>query len=131
MASGIERLTDELIEYINECKFRPLSNTTIMVDKEKVMVILNELKSTTPDELKRYLKVVSNQEAILNDAKQKAQKILEDAALKTNEMVSQNAIMQQAYQQADEIVKDAYNQAQEMIITATHEAASIKASGIE
>lgn len=131
MGSGIERIIDDLENYIDNCKYRPLSNTTIMVDKDKITEIIDELKKTTPEELKRYQKVVSNQQAILNDAKKKAQQIMDEAASKTNEMVSQNAIMQQAYQRADEIVQQAYAQAQQMLVAATNEAQSVKASAIE
>ena len=66
----------------------------------------------TPEEIKRYQKIITNKEAILNDAKQKAQELLNNAAVQTNELVSEHQIMQQAYEQANEIVEMATKQAQ-------------------
>ena len=54
----------------------------------------------TPEEIKRYQKIISNKEAILNDAKQKAQELINDATIQTNELISEHQIMQQAYAQA-------------------------------
>ena len=126
MTSRIEQLIDELSEYIDNCKYQPLSNSKIIVNKDEIDELIRELRSKTPEELKRYQKVVSNQQAILKDAKDKAQALLDDAAARTNEMLSQNAIMQQAYAQADEVVKGAYEQAREILTNATIEANTVK-----
>lgn len=131
MASNIERLIDEIEDYIDGCKYQPLSNTKIIVNKEEIDELLRELRTKTPEELKRYQKVVSNQQAILNDAKKKAEELISSAEARTNEMLSQNAIMQQAYAQADEVVKNAYAQAQAILNDATVESNSIRSSTIE
>lgn len=131
MASRIEQLIDEIEDYIDNCKYQPLSNTKIIVNKEEIDELLRELRNKTPEELKRYQKVVSNQQAILKDAKDKAQALIDDAAAKTNEMLSQNAIMQQAYAQADEVVKSAYAQAQDILTAATSEANAVRTAAVE
>lgn len=131
MSSRIEQLIDEIEDYIDNCKYQPLSNTKIIVNKEEIDELLRELKSTTPKELVRYQKVVSNQQEILKEAKEKAQALIDDAAARTNEMISQNAIMQQAYAQADEVVKTAYSQAQDILTTATMEANAVKNAAVE
>lgn len=131
MASRIEQLIDEIEDYIDNCKYQSFSNTKIIVNKEEIEELLRELRSKTPEELKRYQKVVSNQQAILNDAKAKAQALIDDAANRTSEMLSQNAIMQQAYAQADEVVKSAYVEARSILTNATNEANAIRTSVFE
>ncbi len=131
MSSRIEQLIDEIEDYIDNCKYQPLSNSKIIVNKEEIDELLRELKNTTPKELVRYQKVVSNQQEILKEAKEKAQSLIDEAAARTNEMISQNAIMQQAYAQADEVVKTAYSQAQEILTTATLEANAVKSAAVE
>ncbi len=131
MASNIERLIDEIEDYIDKCKYQPLSNTKIIVNKEEIDELLRELRTKTPEELKRYQKVVSNQQAILNDAKKKAEELISSAEARTNEMLSQNAIMKQAYEQADAVVKNAYAQAQTILTEATLEANTIRSSTME
>ena len=72
MSSKIEQLIDEIEEYIDGCKYQALSNTKIIVNKEEIDALLRELRMKTPDEIKRYQKIISQKEAILNDAREKA-----------------------------------------------------------
>ena len=104
MTSRIEQIISEIEEYIDGCKFQPLSNSKIIVNKEELEELLTELRMKTPDEIKRYQKIISNKDAILADAQAKAEEILAQAQIQTNELVSEHQIMQQAYAQANEVV---------------------------
>ena len=104
MTSRIEQIISEIEEYVDSCKFQPLSNTKIIVNKEELEELLTELRMKTPDEIKRYQKIISNKDAILADAQAKAEEILAQAQIQTNELVSEHQIMQQAYAQANEVV---------------------------
>ena len=90
MSSKIEQLIDEIETYIDGCKYQPFSNTKIVVDKEEIDELLRELRMKTPDEIKRYQKIISNKEAILSDARAKAeaqaQEILDNAVMEANSM---------------------------------------------
>lgn len=131
MSSRIEQLIDEIETYIDNCKYKAFSTDIIMVNKVEIDELLRELRLKTPEEIKRYQKIISNKEAILNDAKQKAQDLLDNAAIQTNELISEHQIMQQAYAQANEIVELATKQAQEILDNATIQANSVKASVME
>ncbi len=131
MSSRIEQLIDEIETYIDNCKYKAFSTDVIMVNKVEIDDLLRELRLKTPEEIKRYQKIISNKEAILNDAKQKAQELLNNAAVQTNELISEHQIMQQAYAQANEIVEIATKQAQEILDNATIQANSVKASAME
>ena len=105
MSSRIEQIIEEIEEYIDrDCKFQPLSTTKIIVNKEHLDELLRELRMKTPDEIKRYQKIISNKEAILNDAKAKAEALINEATVHTNELINEHEIMQQAYAQANEVV---------------------------
>lgn len=122
MSSRIEQIIDEIEDYIDNCKPKLLSNTEIIVNKEEIDELLRELRMKTPDEIKRYQKVISNKEAILNDARAKAEALVAEATKQTNELISEHEIMQQAYARADEVVKMAQEQAQMIVDSATIEA---------
>ncbi|MDO4291697.1 MAG: vacuolar family H+-ATPase subunit H [Eubacteriales bacterium] len=128
MSSRIEQLIDEIEEYIDNCKYQPLSNTKIIVNKEEIDELLRELRQKTPDEIKRYQKIISNKEAILNDAREKAQTLINEATEHTSELINEHEIMQQAYAQANEVVQLATRQAQEIVDNATMEANAIRDS---
>ena len=55
MSSRIEQLIDEIEDYIDGCKYQPLSKTNIIVNKEEIDELLRELRMKTPDEIKQAL----------------------------------------------------------------------------
>ncbi len=131
MSSRIEQLIDEIEEYIESCKPKFMSNTEIVVNKEEIDELLRELRMKTPEEIKRYQKIISNKEAILNDARSKAEALINEATIHTNELINEHEIMQQAYAQANEIVTMASHQAQEILDNATIEANSVRAAAMQ
>lgn len=131
MTSKIEQVIAEIEEYIADCKYQTFSSTNIIVDKEKMDELLRDLRMRTPDEIKRYQKIISNKEAILQDARQKADAMLAMAQAETDRMVDENEIMQQAYAQAGEVVNKAQAQAQQIIDMATMEANNVRQSAME
>ena len=126
MSSKIEQVIDEIEEYLDSCKYVAFSSTNIAVNREEIEELIAELRAKTPEEIRRYQKIISNKEAILADAQQKADQIIAQAQIQTNELVSEHQIMQQAYAQANEVVMIATKQAQEILDTATNEANSIR-----
>ncbi|MCM1253072.1 MAG: vacuolar family H+-ATPase subunit H [Clostridium sp.] len=131
MSSRIEQLIDEIEDYIDGCKYQPLSKTNIIVNKEEIDELLRELRMKTPDEIKRYQKIITNKEAILNDARSKAEALINEATVHTNELINEHEIMQQAYAQANEVVTLATHQAQEILDNATIEANGMRASAMQ
>ena len=131
MASAIEDIIDELEEYIDSCKPSSIfSDSKIVVNRDDIDGLLEELRRKTPDEIRRYQKIISNQEAILANAQAKADQIIAEAQITTNELVSEHQIMQQAYAQANEVVMIATKQAQEMLDAATKDANEIRSGAI-
>ena len=131
MSSKIEQLIDEIEDYIDGCKYQPLSKTNIIVNKEEIDELLRELRMKTPDEIKRYQKIIANKEAILNDARSKAEALIKDATVQTTELINEHEIMQQAYAQANEVVRMATTQAQEILNNATIEANGVRTSAMQ
>ena len=70
--SRIEQLIGEIEEYIDSCKYQPLSNTKILVNKEEMEELLVELRLRVPEEIKKYQKIISQQDAILADKERAA-----------------------------------------------------------
>ena len=126
MSSRIEQIIDEIEEYIDHCKFQPLSTTKIIVNKDQIDELLRELRMKTPEEIKRYQKIIDNKDAIIADAQTKADSMIEEAKAKTDELVSDHEIMQQAYAQANEIVAAATEQAPQILDNATADANQLR-----
>ena len=130
MASRIEQIIDEIEEYIDGCKYQALSSTKIIVNKDEMEELLNELRTKTPEEIKRYQKIISNKDAILEDAQQKADAIISDANAKAQQIVSESEVMQTALQQSNQLIEQTNAQAQEIIDKATQDSNEIRMSAI-
>ena len=87
MSSRIEQIIEDIEEYVDSCKFQPLSSTKIVVNKEELEELLRELRMKTPDEIKRYQKIISNKDAILADAQTKAASLIADAQAQQKQLV--------------------------------------------
>ncbi|HBV46955.1 MAG TPA: hypothetical protein DEF08_09630 [Eubacterium sp.] len=116
----------DIESYIDTCKYYPLSNVKIIVNKEQLEDMLTELRLKTPDEVKKYQKILSNKDAILADAKEQADAIINAAQVQTEELINEHEIMQRAYAQANELIEQATAQAQAILDNATEEANSIR-----
>ncbi len=131
MTSRIEQLIDEIEEYIDSCKPKAFSNNTqIIVNKDEIEDLLRELRMKCPEEIKKYQQIVKNKEAILQDAKEKAQTLIDNATEQTNQLINEHEIMQQAYNQANEVVRMATNQAQEILDKGVMEANQVREAAI-
>ena len=131
MSSRIEQIIDELEEFIANCKTRLFSSTEIIVNKDEIEELIRELRMKTPEEIKRYQKIISNKDAILNDAREKAEKLIAEATVQTNELISEHEIMQQAYAQAHEVVSLATQQAQDILDKAVLEANELRSQAAQ
>lgn len=110
-ASRIEQIIDAIYDYVDRCRTKPLSPNNVIVQKDTLYNLLDELRLRTPDEIKRYQKIIANRDAIINDAETKAHTMIAEAEEKAKSMVSDHEIMQQAYLQANELVATANEEA--------------------
>ncbi len=129
--SRIEQLISDIEAYIDNCKFQTFSSTKIIVDKDQIEDMLSELRLKTPDEIKKYQKILSNKEAIISDAKEQADAILNQAQIQTEELINEHEIMQQAYAQANKLVDQATKQAQAILDSATEDANNIRMGAMQ
>ncbi len=128
--SKIEDVIDQIEEYIDGCKNSAFSANKIIVNKDDLDEMLHDLRTRTPEEIRKYQRMIANREQILADAKHQADKIIADAQVQTNELISEHQIMQQAYAQANEVILIAQKNAQELIDRATADANQIRLGAI-
>jgi len=131
MSSRIEQIIEEIEEYVDSCKFQPLSSTKIVVNKEELEELLRELRMKTPDEIKRYQKIISNKDAILADAQAKADAIIQEASEKTQHMITESEIMREAVEQSNDLLERTNQQAQEILDNATEDANNIRMAALQ
>lgn len=99
-------IVDEIEKFIENCKTTALSKNKIVVDREHLLDLLDELKQEEPEEIKQYQKVINNRDTILGQASAQSTKLLEDAKEKAKRMVDEHEIMQQAYEEASNLLEE-------------------------
>lgn len=103
----IEQLINEIYDFIEECKPSALSQSKIVVPKDQLLDLLDELKRRTPDEIKRYQKIIANRDSIIAQAEERAKEIEEEARARAQALVNETEVMQSAYKQAHEMISSA------------------------
>lgn len=129
-ASRIEQLIEDIYEFVESCRMQPLSSTKVIVPKDELYDLLDELRLRTPDEIKRYQKIISNRDAIIADAEEKAETILKQTRDKAKDLLNEHEIMQQAYYQANEMVMQASEEADRLRREAIEEAEQIRTGAL-
>ncbi|MCR4763690.1 MAG: vacuolar family H+-ATPase subunit H [Lachnospiraceae bacterium] len=129
--SAIEEVINEIEVYIDNCKYQPLSNTKIIVNKEEIDELIRELRMKIPEEVRRYQKIITNKEAILNDARTKARSLLDETAEQSHELLSDHEITKLANEQAQKMIDEAALKARGIIDEATRQANAMKASAVQ
>ncbi|MBQ6075810.1 MAG: vacuolar family H+-ATPase subunit H [Lachnospiraceae bacterium] len=129
--SRIEQIINEMEEYLDGCKSQTFSNNKrIVVEKDVIDDMLVELRMRTPEEIKKYQKIIANKDEILTEARRQAEETLVEAKRLKDEMVSNSEIMRTAYAEARQLMSETEDKAQNMIDEATVEAAEIRQSAM-
>lgn len=127
----IESCVEEILSYVDNCKFQPFSSEKIVVVKSELESLLYELQDNIPDEVKKYQKMLMGRDKIIRDAEERASIIERDAQAAASEKISQHEIMQEAYKHANDVVAEANQQAQMILDSATTDANSIRMSAMQ
>ena len=122
----IEQLIEEIFEFVESCKASAFSGSKVIVPKEELYDLLDELRLKVPEEIKRCQKMIANRDAIIADAEDKASAIEQAARAQAQMLVNDNEITQQAYYQANEMVRQATEHAEMLVAQAQEEADQIR-----
>jgi len=120
----IQNLVDRLEQVLNDSTRVPMS-AYLMVNEDKIYNIVDQLRITVPDEIKRANRIESEKERILAQAHEEAERIRELAKQEASELVKREVITSAAQQRADHILerarRDAHTLRQEADIYVVNE----------
>ena len=109
----IQNLVDRLEQVLNDSTRVPLS-AYLMVNEDKIYNIVDQLRITVPDEIKRANRIESEKERILAQAHEEAERIRELSKQEATELVKREVITSAAQQRADHILERARRDAQSL-----------------
>ncbi len=114
----IEQLIDEIMEFVESCKASAFSSSKVIVPKEELFDLLDELRLKVPEEIKRCQKMIANRDAIIADAEDKAAAIEQAARAQAQMLVNDSEIIQRANYEANEMARQAKEYADSIVAQA-------------
>ena len=112
--SGIEEAISQLYELINDARPVPLSSDKCMVERERILDMLDEINNELPGELKQARTIVDSRSEVITNAKREAESILKQAQMQAKQLVSQEAVYQEAKLQAEELMRSTHEKIREL-----------------
>jgi cell division septum initiation protein DivIVA len=106
----IQHLIDRLEQTLAESRRIPLT-ANLIVDEDRVFNIIDQLRVTLPEEVKKASRVEAEKDRILAQAKEEGDRIRELAKQEAAELVRRDTIMAAAQQRADTILERARREA--------------------
>ena len=100
----IEDLITVLYDTIQDAKSVPLSADKCILERDKVLDMLDEIIAQLPAELKQSRTIVESRNELIGQARREAENIIRQAQDKANELVSEEAIYQEAKRQCQDLV---------------------------
>ena len=102
----ILHLVDRLEELFNESRAFPFTRN-VMVDEDKMLDIIDQMRVTVPEEVKKAQQLLSQKDRILAQAQEEASRIVTLAKEKAEQIVEREAIVKSAQTRATQIVNQA------------------------
>ena len=114
MATGISELLDMLYDMIDEAKSVPLSSEKCILERDKALDLLDEIRSQFPMELSEAKKLVANRTDYLASAKREAELIRKQADDRAKQILAEDELTAQAKQRSNEILRQAEERSREL-----------------
>lgn len=105
MATGVEELVDMLFAMIDEAKSVPLSSEKCIIERDKALDLLDDIKAQFPMELGEAKKLLAARADYIASAKREAELIRKQAEEKARQMLAEDELLAQAKQKSNEMVK--------------------------
>ena len=114
MATGVEELLDMLFEMIDEAKSMPLSSDKCILERDKALDLLDEIRAQFPMELAEAKKLIAARTEYIASAKREGELIRKQAEEKARQMVSEDELLAQTKQKANELMRTAEERSRDL-----------------
>ena len=106
-----EDIIGELYDLVQDARAMPLAMDKCILERDKVLDLLDEIIAQLPGELKQARTIVENRAELISQGKREKESIIRKAQEQAKALVSQEAICVEAKQLAEEIEKKANDRA--------------------
>ena len=110
----IEDIISALYDMVQDARALPLGADKCILERDKVLDILDEVIAQLPAELKQARTSVESRNELISQARREAETLIRLAQDKANQLVEQEAIYQEAKRQCREMVEQTQNRMAEL-----------------
>ena len=110
----IEDIISALYDMVQDARALPLGADKCILERDKVLDILDEVIAQLPAELKQARTIVESRNELIGQARREAETLIRQAQEKAAQLVEQEAIYQEAKRQCREMVEQTQNRMAEL-----------------
>lgn len=111
---NIEDIISALYDMVQDARALPLGADKCILERDKVLDMLDEIIAQLPVELKQARTIVESRNELIGQARREAEGIIRQAQEKADQMVSGEAIYQEAKRQCQEMVLNTHARMSEL-----------------
>lgn len=99
-----EDIIGTLYDMVQDARSMPLAADKCILERDKVLDMLDEIISQLPAEIKQSRTIVESRNELISQARREAEAILRKASEQANELVEKEEIYKQAKKRSEELV---------------------------
>ena len=104
-----EDIISALYDTIQDARSMPLSSDKCIIERDRVLDMLDEIIAQLPAELKQSRTIVESRNELISQARREAESIIRQAHEQAQQMVSQEAIYNEAKRRSEELAMQTQN----------------------
>ena len=101
---NIEDIISALYDMVQDARALPLGADKCILERDKVLDMLDEIIAQLPVELKQARTIVESRNELIGQARREAESMIRQAQEKADQLVAEEAIYQEAKRQCQEMV---------------------------
>ena len=106
---NIEDIIGALYDMVQDARSMPLSADKCILERDKVLDILDEIIAQLPGELKQARTIVESRNELVSQARREADGVIREAQEKAAQLVTKEAIYEEAKKRSEELVSQTQN----------------------
>lgn len=111
---NIEDIISALYDMVQDARALPLGADKCILERDKVLDMLDEIIAQLPVELKQARTIVESRNELIGQARREAEGLIRQAQEQADKMVAEEAIYQEAKRQCQEMVMNTQNRMAEL-----------------
>ena len=104
-----EDIIGALYDLVQDARSMPLAADKCILERDKVLDMLDEIIAQLPGELKQSRTIVESRNELISQARREAETILREAQEKAKQMITKEAVYAEAKKRSEELVGQTQN----------------------